>query len=312
MTPMSLATADDSIHPTGSEPDWREAFYFDFYDPSTSLCAFGYSGVHPNQQIGDVIFALWRGDTLLSSFTRWDFNIPRDIGEERYGFGPLSFRPVEPFKVWEMYFDDGACRMDVTFEAIHPPYNWGDAHAALSSTNSHHYEQQGRYTGAVRVDGKQFPVRAVGARDHAWGWGARAGIRRWLWASAQFSPTFAWNTFQVRLGDGRDILYGYVFRGTTNEFLRASRTCAAYAAKGRSPERMDIELDGRDGDRVIASGRVLNAFNTSFQEHNKTGYHFFCFTEYECEGNRGYGQSNFHWRNNDDCPRDWYVEMPGG
>ena len=62
---MPLDTRDDCIHPIGQEPTWREAFYFDFFDPQTRLCAFGYSGVHPNQQIGDVIFALWRDGTPL-------------------------------------------------------------------------------------------------------------------------------------------------------------------------------------------------------------------------------------------------------
>lgn len=304
---MPLETRDDFLHPIGAEPTWREAFYFDFFDPETRLCAFGYSGVHPNQRVGDVIFALWRDSTLLASFTRWDFNIPQDIGEERYGFGPLRFRPVEPFKSWEMYYDDGRCSVDVAFEAIHPPYNWADSHGALSETHSHHYEQQGRYTGAVQIGGESYLVRAVGARDHAWGWGGRAGIQRWAWASAQFSERLAWNTFQVTLGDGRDVLYGYIFRGGQNELIRASHLTAVYHAKSLAPLSFGVEIEGREQDRLRATGRVINAFNTSFQERNKTGYHFFCFTEYECEGQVGYGQSNFHWRRQGDRPEAWTV-----
>jgi len=302
-----LTHQDEFLHAIGDEPTWREAFYFDFYDPATRLCAFGYSGVHPNQQIGDVIFALWRGDVLLAGFTRWDFNIPRDIGAERYGFGPLIFRPVDPFKTWQMYFDDGRCRMDVRFDAIHPAYNWADSHSALSATNSNHYEQQGRYTGTVRVGGESFSVNGVGARDHAWGWGARAGIRRWLWASAQFSERLAWNTFQVTLGDGRDVLYGYIFRGQENQLVRSSRLTADYDPSGKAPQSFRVELRGEGGDAVSASARILNSFSTSFQERNKTGYHFFCFSEYQCEGLVGYGQSNFHWQKDADCPRAWAV-----
>ena len=120
-----LTPHDDYIHPTGTEPSWREAYYFDFFDPASRLSAFGYAGVNPNQGVGDVIFALWREDVLLAQFARWDFNIPADIGEERMSFGPLFFRPVAPFKSWEMFYDDGACRLDLTFDAIHPPYSWG-------------------------------------------------------------------------------------------------------------------------------------------------------------------------------------------
>ncbi len=80
---LELTPQDDFIHKTGDESDWREAFYFDFFDPASRLSAFGYAGVHPNQETGDVIVALWREDVLLGKFTRWDFNIPRDIGQER-------------------------------------------------------------------------------------------------------------------------------------------------------------------------------------------------------------------------------------
>jgi hypothetical protein len=303
-----LTTQDEYIHPVGTEPDWREAFYFDFFDPSSRFSGFGYAGVHPNQQIGDVIFAFWQKDILLAKFTRWDFNIPSDIGEERLGFGPLFFQPLEPFRTWEISYDDGWCRLRLTFEAIHPAYSWGESHAALEKTNSHHYEQQGRYRGEVRLVNEKHALQGVGARDHAWGWGARAGIRRWVWASAQFSDRFAFNTFQVTLADGRDILYGYIYRGEKNALLRASRLRANYEAAGKPPTGFSLELESRAESDLSASARVLNAFNISHQERNKQGYHYFCATQYECEGQVGYGQSNFHWCAEADRPQAWSVE----
>jgi len=305
-----LTPQDEFIHPVTEEPAWREAFYFDFYDPATTISAFGYAGVHPNQQIGDLIFALWRGDILLARFTRWDFNLPKDIGEDRFTFSPLSFYPVDPFKTVKFAYDDGACSMDVTFKAIHPPYNWADAHGALSQTSSHHYEQQGHYTGTVRVAGENHAINAVGARDHAWGWGNRAGIRRWLWASGQCSNQLAWNSFQITLGDGRDILYGYIFRGKENEFIRSARTATTYGDVGRAPKTLEVALEGRNGSKLSATSHMLNAFSTSFQERNKTGYHYFCFAEYQCEGKTGYGQTNVHWRLEEDRPKEWTVVQP--
>jgi len=302
-----LTPQDESIHPVTAELTWREAFYFDFYDPASTISAFGYAGVHPNQKIGDLIFVMWRGDVLLARFTRWDFNVPQDIGEDRFTFSPLSFHPIDPFKTVAFAYDDGACRMDVTFNAIHPPYNWADAHGALSQTSSHHYEQQGRYTGSVRVGDQRHTINAVGARDHAWGWGNRAGIRRWIWASGQCSDQLAWNSFQITLGDGRDVLYGYIYRGGENEFIRSAKTNVTYAPTGKAPESFGVTIEGHNSGNLSATGRILNAFSTSFQERNKTGYHYFCFTEYQCAGKAGYGQSNFHWRLEEDKPREWLV-----
>ncbi len=308
MTPLS--PQDDFIHPIGEEATWREAFYFDFFDPETRLSGFGYSGVHPNQEIGDVIFALWKEDVLLAKFTRWDFNIPRDIGEERLDFGPLCFHPVTPFRRWELFFDDGFCRLNLNFEAIHPAYYWADSEKALAETNSHHYEQQGRYTGTARVAGVETRINGVGVRDHAWGWGARAGIRGWLWASAQFSSQLAFNAFHVALGDGRDIRYGYIYRGEENVFLRRSRLTAQYAQQGQAPAAFQIELEACSGEPLQATAEVMNAFDISHQERNKQGYHYFCAAEYESGGQRGYGHANFHWRKNEQRPADWTVKTP--
>ena len=305
-----LVSTDDFIHPVGAETSWREAFYFDFFDPQTRLSGFGYSGVHPHQEIGDVIFALWKEDVLLARFTRWDFNIPRDIGAERLDFGPLCFRPQIPFQNWQIFFDDGFCRLNLTFEAIHQAYSWADSEQALAETNSHHYEQQGRYLGTVRSGGRETPVHAVGVRDHAWGWGARAGIQSWLWASAQFSSQLAFNAFHVALGDGRDIRYGYVWRGKENVFLRSSQLAAQYAPYGQAPAAFQVELEDLSGEMLQANAKVMNAFNISHQERNKQGYHYFCATEYESGGLRGYGHANFHWRKNEQRPTDWKVTMP--
>lgn len=305
-----LNHADEQIHPTGSEPTWREAFYFDLFDLETRLSAFGYAGVHPNQQIGDVIFALWRENVLLASFTRWDFNIPSDIGEDRFCFGPLAFRPVVPYRQCQFFYDDGHARMEVIFNAIHPAYDWSQSHAALEKTSSHHYEQQGRYTGFVRAGDRQFEIRGVGARDHAWGWGARAGIRRWLWASAQFPDALACNAFQVTLADGRDILYGYIFRGERNVLIERSRVRTQYAGIGKAPDSIEMQLVDREGGELALSARMLNAFNISFQERNKQGYHYFCAAEYDCLGQKGYGQTNVHWRLEPDRPTDWSVVAP--
>ncbi len=305
-----LVTTDDFIHPIGKEHSWREAFYFDFFDPQTRMSGFGYSGVHPHQEIGDVIFALWKDDVLLAKFTRWDFNVPRDIGAERLDFGPLCFRPITPFQSWQIYYDDGFCRLDLTFNAIHEAYSWADSEQALAKTDSHHYEQQGRYVGKVRVGVVETPVHGVGVRDHAWGWGARAGIQSWLWASAQFAPQMAFNGFHVALEDERNIRFGYIWRGKENRFLRSSRLAAQYASQGQSPTSFQVELEDLAGEALLANARVMNAFNISHQERNKQGYHYFCAAEYESGGLRGYGHANFHWRKNAQRPADWRVTAP--
>ena len=68
-----------------------------------------------------------------------------------------------------------ASAWDTTFHAIHPAYFWGQSHGALEKTNSHHYEQQGHYTGEVRIGTERYKIDGVGVHDHAWGWGCPRG-----------------------------------------------------------------------------------------------------------------------------------------
>jgi hypothetical protein len=70
-----------------------------------------------------------------------------------------------------------------------------------------------------------------------------------------------------------------------------------------------LERPQFSGDRVSASARVLNAFNTSFPERNQTGYHYFCAAEFHCEGQVGYGQVNVHWQKQEHRPENWTISQ---
>ncbi|RMG47067.1 MAG: hypothetical protein D6723_16575 [Acidobacteria bacterium] len=304
---FKLREQDEYIHPIGDDPAWREAVYFDCYDPETGLGALGYMGVHPRLEIGDQIFALWKGDVLVAKFTRWDFNIPSDIGEERFSFGPLQYSPRVPFQECDWRYDDGYCRLDITFRAIHQPYSWWESHQMFARTNSHHYEQQGTYRGTVRIGTQTYTVHGVGTRDHAWGWGVRERIKRWIWTSGQFHDGLAFNAFHLTLEANHDVLFGYIFRGRENVPLKRSVLNLKYDDKWKRPDRIGIHLVDDSGAHLIVEGRIINVFDISYQERNKKGFHFFCFTEYTCGVLRGYGQSNYYYVNDSLRPLSWEI-----
>ena len=305
---FDLTPQDDLVHSAGSEESWRESYSFDFVDASARLSGFGLLGVKPNQQTGDCVFALWRDDILLVKSAKWDYHVPRDIGEERQHFGPLAFRPVAPFKTWEISYDDGYCRLELAFDSIHAPYCWTQTGASAAS---HHYQQQGRYRGVVRVGKDSIPVQGFGARDHGWGPDARAGVRRWVSASAQFSERLAFQSLQLTLADGRDLLFGYIFRGAHNEAVLRSRLSATYAMRHSAPSGCTLELGTAGGERLATVVRVLNAFNNSFQERSLPGFRFSCAAEFQMENQTGYGRLATYWSGMKDRPEEWLIEPSG-
>ena len=308
---FDLTPQDDYPHVTGSEPSWREAYSFDFFDPASRLSAFGTLGVHPNLQTGDCVFALWRDDILLAKSAKWDYSVPQEIGEERQHYGPLAFRPIAPFKSWEIFYDDGYCRMELAFDSIHAPYCWERGGEGAGASASRHYQQQGRYRGVVRVGKDSIPVQGLGSRDHGWGADARPGMRRWLAASAQFSEKLAFQVLQMTLADGRDLLFGYVFRGARNEALVRSRLSASYSLRNGAPSSGNLELATASGERLTAVLRVLSAFNNSYQERSQQGFRFLCAAEYQMETQTGFGRLHSYWSGIKSRPEEWRIESAG-
>jgi hypothetical protein len=308
---FDLTPQDDLAHATGEEKSWHESFSFDFFDPASRLSGFGRISTQPNRQSGDCVFALWREDILLAKFTKWDFHLPQEIGEERMHFGPLAFRTVAAFKTSEISYDDGYCRLDLAFDSIHPPYSWLQSHAGLvpAAPPSHHYQQQGTYRGVARVGRESFPVQAVGARDHGWGPTPQRGLglRRWISASAQFSERLAFQALLVSPPSGPDLLFGYLFRGAHNELVRRARASMTYGARSAAPAGCNLELATESGDRISAAVRVANAFNTSFQEPYLPGFRFSCAAEFHVDGQTGYGRLHAFWDGTKNQPEEWQI-----
>jgi hypothetical protein len=309
---FDLTPQDDLAHSTGKEETWHESFSFDFFDPGSHLSGFGRISVQPNRQTGDCIFSMWRDDILLAKFAKWDFHLPQDIGEERQLFGPLAIRTVAAFKTSEISYDDGYCRLDLAFDSIHPPYSWLQSHAGLvpAAPGSHHYQQQGRYHGVARVGRESIPVQALGARDHGWGPTPQRGLglRRWISASAQFSEKLAFQGLLVAPSSGPDLLFGYLFRGAHNELVSRSRMTMTYAVRGMAPSGCNLELATASRDRISAAVRVVNAFNTSYQEPHLPGFRFSCAAEFHLEGQTGYGRLHAFWASPKDRPEEWQIE----
>ena len=307
---FDLTPQDDFLHVVGSEESWRESYSFDFYDPSTRLSGFGLMGVSPNQRVGECVFALWRDDVLLVKSSKWDYHIPREIGEERQHFGPLAIRVLAPFKTLEISYDDGYCRLELGYDSIQPPYSWLQSNRGAAQPGSHHYQQQGRFRGVARVGKDSIPVQGRGARDHGWGPDARANVLRWFSATAQFSENLAFQTLHVTLLDGKDLLFGYVFRGAQNDVVQRSRLSASYSLRHGAPSGCNLDFTTKGGERLVAAARVLNAFNFSFQQRSLPGFVFSCAAEFQMDGQTGFGRVNAFWRETKERPEEWLIEPP--
>jgi hypothetical protein len=132
------------------------------------------------------------------------FGITRSPGPEGEGFqqGTLKWEPIETGKVWRVSYDGEvvdrsggkhSCVADMLFTGEHPVYDfakssdhesiaraiaaekWNKAFFhAMKDTHQTHYEQTGRFTGSITLDGKRYSMKMMASRDHSF------GSRNWL------------------------------------------------------------------------------------------------------------------------------------
>jgi hypothetical protein len=189
--------ADELFHPVGDHAAWSESYYFNFVDPDTGVGAFTRMGFRPNDGWADALHAVYlpSGRVAFTYSRRTDLSPPvvAALGPADPTVGDLTLRR-EAFSRWDIVTGrvrqadptvmlaatrdrpDGWSRsarleMDVAFEALAGP------HYAVGGSQGH-FEQTGRFTGTIRLDGEQWDVNGYGVRDKSWGprtWQAPSG-----------------------------------------------------------------------------------------------------------------------------------------
>ena len=221
----ALDPRDDGLHTAGSDPWWREGWYFEFYDSATELQFQAYQGVFPNASTGDLNAAVFHQCRRVHQIRKMDFNVPAVPEEERLCFGPMKLEEIEALHQWRLRYDAEEFCADVLFTAIHPPFSWAAANLWMETStdpqlDSHHFDQLGRYTGIVWIDNRELTIDTLGFRDRMWGWGGRKHWQSYLITWAAFSEDCVTNVAVQRFDDGRQSLAGYLHMDGTSSLLQ--------------------------------------------------------------------------------------------
>lgn len=296
---VGLESDSDGLHAAGSDSWWREAWYFEFYDPRSQLQFQAYQGVFPNASTGDLVAAFFHRGRLLHQITKMDFNLPPEPAEERLCFGPLKLEMLEPFRRWRLRYDSSEIQADLEFVAVHPPFSWAAAQLWMETTQnpdlrSNHFDQLGRYTGSVWIEGKKISVDALGFRDRMWGWGGRKHWRSYLILWAGFGEDFVANLAVQRFEGGRQSLCGYLHRDGKQGLLhQASVTVEWDAHRWKTVARVDVQIKDEHGRTLEFTGRPQGILDTSHRWAHRHDHMLFSVGEYNSGGRTGYGVMNW-------------------
>jgi hypothetical protein len=245
---------DANFHKTGSEIDWRESYYCNFLDQDSDLCGVAWQGARPNQGHGECVFVLCDGEKDLIRYVNTDVAIPRTDDPARK-MGSQEFVCVEPWRRWDINFNQGDTKVHVAWSQLTDVCNWDWE----SFTNSKRYECTGRIEASGVVAGRRFAFKGYGERDRAWGARNYGPMQYALNMAAQFPDDVAVHSFVMRDGDGKYRLFGFIHRDNKTCGLKNLEVTVKYAGDRGPPCGGSYILTDDLGRRVeIDSFSIIN------------------------------------------------------
>ncbi len=306
-----ISDEDAEFHKADAdEPTWAETNYFGFYNADANLNIGVYALFRPNLGVVSSTVCLnskravtpWEGD-YSDLRAAMPIPEPRTLLDYQLLNG-LHIRCLEPNRVWTIQYDDGeGTVMDVRYDALMPPYDIHDPEMdpmcasasvegefAWGTAYNGHFDQTGRFKGAVEIRGQVHEIDCVSTMDHSWGPRPERGSPNMSWLHAHFSDELAVHGIfgfdPRRNGDELFLTHGYVLEGGEVLGLKAG-TGHVDRPQERYAGRIELTVTDRND-------RVLELTSTGL-----TTYPWQCWPNmiafnllgrWECEGQVGYGE----------------------
>lgn len=230
---------DDLVHVPGPEPDWREAYYFEFCDPASGRMGFANFGKLPNKRRGGSLVQVWdpeQGLLVAQEPTRFE----RHTDEHR--IGGLRVECVEPMREWRIAFDGDLVQVPLmgqrryheareiepeqrvnvparfefrwrAFTELHA-FDVSDPAWEVLYKGGGHHEQVGSAHGSLSAGSAEWSLDGwTGVRDHSWGARDWVGLESWRWVACVFEQAPYLSMLEVRVPGGGRGLEGAVYRG---------------------------------------------------------------------------------------------------
>jgi hypothetical protein len=258
-----FTAADDGLHPPSGNFYETETFWFSFFVPERALGGWLYASVRPNA--GITAGGLWIWDA--SGPTPWDapfyenfshLRPPTAVAPDRLEFPTgMAVEVRQPGTSYGVTYDDrDRVRVDLGFEALEPPVPLRAG--APPYPKASHYDQTGRVTGTVVLDGERIEVDCYAMRDRSWGPRTERGYRRvgYTWAA---SPELSLLTFTAP-GEGAEeqVHSGYVRRdGVLAQITGGTRTVRRDPGTGWV-SGMDLEVVDDRGRTTTGSAEAVS------------------------------------------------------
>lgn len=286
--------ADDYLHPVSDNFYENETFWFSFFVPERNIGAWIYVGVRQNAGITHGGLWMW-DDTAVETW-----NIPFYEGfsalkppvfDGRKLMSPTgaTIEVLEPGMVYDVrYRDRNRISVDLTFRAFERPVPLLRGTPPYPAAS--HYDQTGRMTGQVVLDGESIDVDCCAMRDRSWGPRTERGYGRvgYTWLA---DPDGSLLTYSVPTATTDTVHSGYVRRGESVTRLTGGKRTVLRDPDRGWVESIEITVADDGGREVVASGTARSRMILP----GATNVCINTLLEFEFEGRTVYGEDQDVW-----------------
>ncbi|MEO5901836.1 MAG: hypothetical protein ABIR68_17140 [Ilumatobacteraceae bacterium] len=263
--PTAFGPADDELHTAAMSDRWweTETAWFSFHHPQRKLGGWLYSMVRPN--IGTVAGGAWVWDDTAhlpwdvlysANFTALQLPVDADLRDINLPTG-VSIRVVEPAMKYDLGYADGdRLSLQLQFHGVMPP----EPLAAVGSTfgSAHHFDQFGRVTGHIVVNGERVDIDCIGMRDRTWGPRPENRPKQAAYVTGAAGPGDGFLAVTDTRPDGDRVAYGFLRRdGRTVGLASGARVVERNGQHGWV-EQITITATDMDGRTLVAVGAPVS------------------------------------------------------
>ena len=291
----AVGIEDEGFHAAGDDPHWLESAWFHLAVPERDLIGFVYffhdvrtgtAGGGPavwdpsGAEVYDCRFYDWR---WLQPPTG-----PLDASDVQLPSG-LRQRVLEPMAAYRITYDALGLELDLEWRSIMAPHEIR-YRSASTMIGARHFDQPGRLTGSIVLDGERVPVDGFSLRDRSWG-PHRPGAARsgdYLWAIADEREH--WHAITAARSSEHpgldEVVNGYLVRdGELGELVTGERRVVERRAG--APVRVELDAEDEHGRALHARGEVRSVLRWLGWPGRLT---FWTLTDWRWDGHQGWGE----------------------
>ncbi len=313
----NIVPEDDFTHPLGSEPNWNESMYFNFFDREKSIGGFVRLGNRANEGQAEMTVTLYLPDgRVLFMFKR-----PEIESNDAFDAGGCRFEVLEPAQTLRTVYQGSVLELaeprkmadpkrafalcpkkrvhlDLLHEAAGPLYGKNDSSEEDDKPpekqfGKAHYEQHMHVKGTLEIDDTTYAVDGFGLRDHSWGPRYWQAIQQYEWLTMNFGPDFHAMVSIIRWDAERERRWGVVVRGDEIDLITEVEIQADYEENTLYHRAVRAKVKTAKGEELEIEGRVQSFIPLRNRRAGHVTHIGEGMTEWRCGARVGYGLSEF-------------------